>query len=123
MTSKNKGDDQMVDDFFAAARVAAPEPSAALLARVLEDAQAVQAAARPPVPRPAKSEGFLAQVGGWFGLGGMAAATLAGVWVGFAGVGGLSTAVADVWGGTTTATTVDLIPGEDFIALALGTEG
>ena len=67
----------MLDDLFAQARQLAPVPDAALTARVLADA------ARPvPVPRPPQS--FWAQLGGWPALGGLATATIAGIWIGIA---------------------------------------
>lgn len=77
MTMTNWPDD-MLDDLFAQARAQAPVPDAALVARVLHGA------ARPvPVRRP-----FLVQlrdmIGGWPVFGSLAAATLAGVWIGIA---------------------------------------
>lgn len=103
-----------LDSFFAEARDAAPEPGAALLARVFEDAQAQSAlrtaVAAGPVAEPlapsrqtaataataarggATGRAALRAVlrtvlGGWGAAGGLATATVAGLWIGFAGAG------------------------------------
>jgi hypothetical protein len=80
MTMTNPPDD-MLDDLFAQARKVAPVPDDALVARVLADA------AR-PVPRRRPQPSVLAQVramiGGWPALGSLAAATVAGIWIGIA---------------------------------------
>lgn len=83
-----------LDRLFAEARSAVPEPGAALLARVLTDAEAVQdarlrvsgrsqkrAAHRGVLGRAVRAAVALA--GGWGGVGGLVAATVAGVWIGF----------------------------------------
>ena len=82
MTNPN---DDMLDDLFATARQAAPAPSADLMARVLADAAAVQ-------PQPATTTAavpglwsrMLDAIGGWPAVSGLAAATVAGIWVGVA---------------------------------------
>jgi hypothetical protein len=114
----------VLDDFLAAARADMPEPSEAFLARVLADAEAVQAGfqAAIPVSRAAPRGGFLsglsAVFGGWAGLSGMATATIAGLWIGFAGADQLGTVAASYIGGTDTLGTVNLLPDGDFFALA-----
>lgn len=75
-----------LDGLFADARAAAPQPPAALSARVLADA--AQSLPRPElVARPAPRPGFWARLGvalgGGGALAGMATATLAGFWIGF----------------------------------------
>ena len=81
-----------LDAIFAAARDL-PEPSADLMARVLADAAAVQAERAEPQILPyastaSASPGFWAEIrtglGGWLGLGGLAAAGLAGLALGVA---------------------------------------
>ncbi len=113
---------------FAAARAAAPEPSAVFLARVLADAEAVQAQRRAPVPsRPARQgrwRGILAALGGWGAAGGLATATLAGLWLGFAGAQGTGAVAGLLAGEDEQIGTLDLIPDFDSFALAaLETEG
>ena len=80
-----------LDDIFAAARATAPEPPHDLRHRVLADAAQVQAGFEPPMRRvagAAPAGGWFRQVsnalGGWAGLGGLATACAAGVWIGFA---------------------------------------
>lgn len=80
MTDPN---DDMLDDIFAQARSVAPVPSDTLIARVLADAV-------PPVPTRTRQvrRGLLARllevIGGWPAMGGLATATVAGIWVGVA---------------------------------------
>ncbi|MBR9844401.1 MAG: hypothetical protein GYB25_14675 [Rhodobacteraceae bacterium] len=80
--------DQELDALFAAARDdAAQAPSSDLMARVLADAEAMQPKPAAPVVRPQSRgglvSGILSAIGGWPSLGGLAAATVAGVWIGF----------------------------------------
>jgi len=134
MADRMKSNDPL-DDLFALARRAAPEPSAALLARVLADGEAELAARAPaqPQPRGAPPGGIaigalwadlLAVVGGWRAVGGLATATLAGVWIGFSGAAGLSVAATEFLTGSSAETlgTVNLLPGDDVFALAMGLE-
>lgn len=96
-----------LDSFFAEARDAAPEPGTALLARVFEDAEAQfalrTAGAADPVAAPrapnrktaargleagrALRAALRTMLGGWGAVGGLATATVAGLWIGFAGAG------------------------------------
>lgn len=74
-----------LDAFFDAARAAQPHPTADLVARVLEDARAVQAAARSAPPRRRRTgpgEALYRLLGGWPAMAGLASAALAGVWIG-----------------------------------------
>ena len=72
-----------LDDLFAAAR-GAEAPGDDLVARVMADAAAVQAeAATAPTPSGGGwLAGLLSGVGGWFGAGGLVAATTAGLLIG-----------------------------------------
>jgi len=79
MTDPN---DDMLDDLFAEARKVAPEPSDALVARVLADAASAQRAAA--APKPTLVDRLLDMIGGWPAAGGMVAATLGGLWIGVA---------------------------------------
>ena len=74
--------DDMLDDLFAQARSVTHDPDAALIARVLADA------AR-PAPSPVRAKLSLrdqlrGMIGGWPAFGSLAAATIAGVWIGIA---------------------------------------
>ncbi len=132
MGDKDKTHDPL-EVFFGAARAATPEPSPALLARVLADADAAMQrhrqtgphAAVARVPRRGGLAALLAVLGGWRTVGGLVTATLAGLWIGFAGSDRLSDVAAGYLGGGAVEVlgTVDLLPGDDVFALAMGTEG
>ena len=82
MTDPN---DDMLDDLFAEARAVTPTPSQALVARVLADADvARQAEPVPVVAQPGLIARIFDMIGGWPAVSGLAAATIAGVWVGVA---------------------------------------
>ena len=72
-----------LDDLFAAAR-GAELPGDDLVARVLADAAAVQAEADtvPACSGGGWMAGMLSGIGGWFGAGGLVAATTAGLLIG-----------------------------------------
>ena len=102
-----------LEDFFQAARDTAPVPSAALLARVLADAAAQQPA---PVAAPRRGiwRRLSGAVGGWPALAGLATATLAGVWIGYAAPGAVGDLAISAWpGGGVAYDVVDLIPSMD----------
>ena len=113
MMAENERDrDDALDPFFEAAREARPEPSDALMARILADA--AEAAPRPaeqlrPAEKPSLVASVLDAIGGWPSFAGLATATVAGVWIGFASPDTLSTLtlaetgfdLADVLPGTT----------------------
>jgi len=110
-----------LDDFFAAARNDLPEPSGAFLARVLHDAEAVQAgfaAPAAPTPRMGLLARFADLVGGWPALGGMVTATLAGAWIGFVGVDRIDALSGVYFASAETLGTVNLLPDGDLLALA-----
>ncbi|SEW10852.1 hypothetical protein SAMN05444851_1451 [Aliiroseovarius sediminilitoris] len=98
-TDKNMLDDHELEAFFDAARFDPTTPSEALMAAILDDAATEQAGRDTPAPSltdiPTVKEsggrragGFWtdlkASLGGWPALAGMATATVAGVWIGFA---------------------------------------
>ena len=96
-------DDRMLDDLFAVARAGAPQPDDALMARVLADAARVQS----PVAVP-ESRGFWValsdMLGGWPAWGGLATATVAGLWVGIAPPAPVEDLAASVWGNEVSVT-------------------
>jgi hypothetical protein len=84
-----------LDAFFDAARAQPPMPSDAFLARVMADATAEDAARRQPAAPPKQRRGLrdrLHAIGGWPALAGLATATVAGLWIGYAvpDIGGLA---------------------------------
>jgi hypothetical protein len=116
-----------LEDFFGAARRMRPDPSEALMARVLEDALAAQAApaaaaqaapvAAARVWRRARP-GVLAQLrealGGWPAIGGLATAGVMGLAVGISAAAGLGDLTAALLGQPGDAYLVDLMPELDF---------
>ncbi|MEZ5685282.1 MAG: dihydroorotate dehydrogenase [Paracoccaceae bacterium] len=113
-----------LERFFAAAKAEAPMPSGDFMARVLAGAEAVQAGFAAPQPgraappRPGVWAVLNGLFGGALGMGGMATAALAGLWIGFAGVENLT----GYWPGAASADlgTLELMPGEELAVLALG---
>ncbi|MBL3559370.1 hypothetical protein [Rhodovulum sulfidophilum] len=96
--------DEALEALFEAARQDRSEPSAALMARIMDDAMVTAAAGRSAgrsLPRRARMRRgvpalLLAAIGGWPALAGVAAAGVFGLWIGYAGpgdVGRLSTEI------------------------------
>lgn len=124
--------DERLEGFFRAAREAGPTPSGALMARILADAEAEMP--RPPEPHPlARSAGgggdggvlawLGAAFGGWRGIGGLATATVAGLWLGYAGLADTSVLTGGLWSAGGTEATVELMPEAEAFALVTGWEG
>ncbi|MEX0287356.1 MAG: hypothetical protein AB3N23_22340 [Paracoccaceae bacterium] len=111
---------ETLDELFAEARD--PEPSDQLIDRVLADAAEVQAGFEDEA-LPFHAPSLFAQVrealGGWAGLGGLATACAAGLWIGIAPPSNWADPV--VWI-SADQTTFDLFQGED-VALLLDGEG
>lgn len=82
MTDKTP-DGSGIEIYFKAAR-AVPEPApSALMARILADAEAVQASRRTLAPRRAGLGEYLYRLlGGWPAMAGLATAAVAGLWLG-----------------------------------------
>jgi hypothetical protein len=82
MTMTNPNDD-LLDDLFAQARQLEAVPSDALIARVLADA--AQPHGKPAsVAQPGLWSRVFDMLGGWPAVSGLAAATVAGLWIGMA---------------------------------------
>lgn len=108
--------DDDLDSLFAAARSAAPRPSPDLAARVLADAEGLLAIT-PALPQPqARRPSFWAALAAAFGgsgaLAGMATATVAGFYIGFAEPMN-SGLVTSVLGGEIAE--LDMMPGIDAL--------
>ena len=117
MTDEHKHGGEL-EAAFDAARSSRPEPSPDLMARVLADAQAVQAEQRPapaaPAPRGYLRQ-FLEALGGWPAVAGLSAAGVAGVWLGLGPVAGVSDTVASYLGlSAAPAYSVDVMPGAEL---------
>ncbi len=102
-----------LDDLFAAARADRPQPSDALMQRVLADALAEQPR---PAPRPIPRPGLLARIAAAFGggpaLAGVCSAAVAGLVIGY-----LNPVTYDyLTGGQTGTELVDLFPATDFLS-------
>jgi hypothetical protein len=78
MTDENKRDDGSLDALLQEAAVERSLPPG-LMARVLADAQALQPAL---TPRQRPFAALIEVLGGWPGVGGLAAASCAGFWIG-----------------------------------------
>lgn len=123
--AENDLNDRDLDGFLAAARKHAPAPSAALMARVLADAEAAMA----PPARPASVgrlaarghplRAILSALGGWAGIGGLATAAGAGVWIGIAGIADPVTLADGLFGSQ--ALSVELMPTAETFDMASGT--
>ncbi|MGC3939455.1 hypothetical protein ACOTTU_16745 [Roseobacter sp. EG26] len=84
MTPHDDDDMTQVDRLLKAARDGEPDLPSGLMARVLADADAIQSQpARPPMPARPLWARLSEALGGWQGMGGLVAATCAGVWIGF----------------------------------------
>lgn len=112
-TMREKTDDSGLDALFAEARAQDARPPAALVSRVLADADA----ARPGRRRAGFGAALLTAIGGWPSAAGLAAASAAGLLIGLAApdavpfLGTVATSTAD-----TTYDLIDLAPGYGVLA-------
>lgn len=92
-------DDNLLDQLFAQARGRDAVPSDALMGRIAADAVANLTG---PAPAPARGGGLIATLvgilGGWPAVSGLAAATVAGIWIGFAPPQSLDSFAGDLLG-------------------------
>jgi hypothetical protein len=88
--------DADLDRMLAGMARGVPEPSEALMARVLSDAMDAR-----PAPGGSRQAGVLATIlsaiGGWKGAGGLVTAGLVGLWVGIAPPSALSSEAQTLW--------------------------
>ncbi|MCV2868793.1 hypothetical protein OEW28_09150 [Defluviimonas sp. WL0002] len=115
-------DDKELEAFFASARMHAPAPDEALLARVAAQGRSLQPMPRTPrlrdQGRPAGPlRGLLAAIGGWPALGGLMTAGLAGLWLGLSDAGGL---MGYVYGSSTDGW---LYGPADLVSMAVAEDG
>jgi len=81
-TRPDDHDHAALEAFFDAARRTTPVASEDMLARVLADAETVRTAAQARRTRPVRPARLRDLLGGWPSMAGLAAATLAGLWIG-----------------------------------------
>lgn len=110
----NKDDDQGLNAYFEAGRDAAPQPSQALLARIMADAEA-QAVQVPALSRPALFSSLWAAIGGWPAAAGLVTATLVGLWIGVYQPAGLDLLADSYLGSGEDSYLTDLMPAFDEI--------
>jgi hypothetical protein len=122
MSDRNhdRNKDTELDLFFDAARRTRPDPSEALMVRVLADALDAQAQQTPVVRTARRSAPLWMQLrdalGGWPALGGLAAAGVAGLFIGFSAPAGVGDLTATLLGQSADSDIylVDLMPELDF---------
>lgn len=93
----------LLEAHFAVAKAGTKRPGDDLMARILTDADAVQAARAAGTMRPAALRGgwfgvLLRGIGGWPAVGALATATVAGLWLGMNPPSGLLVAAESVLG-------------------------
>lgn len=105
-----------LDDLFAEAR-GAEVPGDDLVARVLADAAAVQAKSAPGVVASAggRPAGWLSGIGGWFGAGGLVAATLTGLLIGVYSPDSVDAALGGQLSSLGLVSQDDLLPGLAYL--------
>ncbi len=117
--------EQELEELLQSAAKAGPDPSDALLARVMADADAVLAersaeSAMPVGSVPTSASGgwlnrLLGGVGGWPAVAGLATATIAGVWIGYAQPASLGGVAGGLLAGETAYDLGDLLPDYDSV--------
>lgn len=109
-----------LEAFFDAGRAARPEPGDALMARIMADADEVQAARAKAAPQATAPRGPIfarlgQALGGWPAVAGLATATVAGLWIGVSAPAGLAGFAQDVIAGADESYLIDLDPDATFL--------
>lgn len=117
--SEDRNETEWLEAHFAAARRIDVPPGDDLMARVLADALAAQAAQQrvPAAPRPARPgalAGLFRALGGWPAMAGLTAVAVAGVVIGMNPPDTVATALTSVLGGGEIDYLIDLEPGAIF---------
>ena len=121
----NDRNDAMLDDLFDLARGTNTEPSDALMARIINDADAqIPTPQNAPVQAMDQVSGSLLVtvldlIGGWKSLGGLATATATGLWIGISPPTAFEDYTADYFtsASTTSSATIDSLMGFDTLYL------
>ena len=107
--------------FFKAARAQSPVPGDDLMARVLADAAALQpqgaASAGLWSRLVSRAQGLRQEMGGWPAMTGLAAATVAGIWVGSVAPDLASEAITGYWSGESEVYVFDVMAGDAYASL------
>lgn len=122
--TENKDKSDLLATHFKALRDRAEGPDEALLARVLADADAVQAATAAATAQRARAPDenllarFLGVMDGWPAAAGLVTAGVAGLWIGVSDPGGLVTSSQDMlFSQGTTNLSLDSDPALEFLEL------
>lgn len=105
-----KKDEFGLDAYFEAGRKMGDVPTAALLGRIMADAEAQLVGPDPLTPRAGFFASLRDAIGGWPTLAGLATAGVAGVWIGFSQPAGLDLVAEQIWGADEATYLVDLLP-------------
>jgi len=115
-------DDMDLDDWLAKAAATPVSPSAALTARILADADAVQPRAQAQAARVRPRRGLMAWLsdladglGGRRALAGLSLASVAGLFLGFADPSALQSLAGLIAGDLTAVEQMDLLPATDIL--------
>lgn len=112
-----RNEEELLECLFSEAREATPQPSEALMARILADAERQRSMTAASEPHGGLFRRLAATVGGWPSLAGMATAALAGVWIGYVSPGQLGGLATEFWPGADGYDLVDMVPPMDeFLA-------
>ena len=119
MAMDKNSEDKALLAYFDAAKSGPATASDALMARVMQDALAVQQTAGEvvPVQNPPRGvfAGIWAAIGGWPAAAGLATATVTGVWIGASPALGVGDVMTSALGNDTAALyQIDLTSGFDF---------
>ncbi|CAD0183497.1 hypothetical protein RUESEDTHA_00367 [Ruegeria sp. THAF57] len=103
-------DEKQLDQLLTQARQSRPELPDTLAVRILTDAEEVRLGQKTLAGKPARSlwTRIVDGVGGWRGMGGLVAASAAGVWIGFAAPGFLPDPATYIYGQETSFVLADL---------------
>lgn len=116
MTDTDK-DFRDLDAFFNSARENAATPSDGLMVRVLADANQVQAGFSTQEKKHVRRGRLIqlfAVLGGWPAIGGLTAATVAGIWIGVSPPDSLSGVAQAYLDANSSAYLIDVVPGSGF---------
>jgi len=110
----DKNQDIMLDDLFLLAKTQDLQPSGALIARILQDAEAQQQVALAPVAKTGLLRALVRAIGGWPALAGLSTAMVAGIWIGVYPTTYFLDVLAQYSGDDSALYFVDYLPSNNF---------